>query len=78
MTDLGITYSPDSIDPEYNIGFGVQLGGGNAPSATVNGQVTNNPAAAGGGCLTCGKGVMGISWPIVILAIAALVLFMRK
>lgn len=77
--DMGITYSPDSIDPEYNLGFGVQLGGGAPPSASVSGQVTNNPTAAmSAPCLTCGPGIMGISWPIIIIVVAGLVLMLRK
>lgn len=75
--DTGIVYSPDSIDPEYNVGFGLNIGGGAPASVSVSGGATNQPGATPG-CLTCGNGLMGISWPVVILAIAALVLFLRK
>jgi hypothetical protein len=75
--ETGIAYSPDSIDPEYNIGFGVQVGGGAPASASVSGGVSN-AAGATPGCLTCGGGIMGLSWPIIILVIAVLVLALRK
>ncbi len=73
----GISYSPDSIDPEYNLGFSVSAGGGAPAGASVSGGVTNSPTSTPG-CLTCGKGVLGLSWPIILIVIAVLVLMMRK
>lgn len=75
--DGSISYSPDSIQPDYNIGFSVGVGGGAPASASVTGGVTNNPNAVPG-CLTCRGGLAGISWPIVIIVIAVLVLALRK
>lgn len=76
--EAGITYSPDSIDPEYNLNFGVQLGGGQPAAVQVGGGATNQPGATPG-CLTCGQsGLMGISWPFVIILVAVAVLLLRK
>ncbi len=74
--DAGITYSPDSIQPEYNIGFGI--GGGAPPS--ISGQLSNAPGAiATPGCIFCPGGILGgNAWPLVIIVIAVTVLMLRK
>lgn len=75
-----ITYSPDSIDPEYNLGFGISTSTAGPTTASVTGQVTNNPVAAATGCTggNCAGALLGISWPIIIIGIALLVLALRK
>lgn len=77
MNPSTIGYSSDSIQPDYNLGFGVSLGGGNPAGVTLAGGVTNTPGATPG-CLTCGTGIGGISWPFILIILAVLVLALRK
>lgn len=76
VADTGILYTPDSIDPDYNLGVSVSLGGGVPAAATIVAGATNTPGATPG-CLTCGSGFMGISWPLIIIIVAVLVLALR-
>jgi hypothetical protein len=70
-----IGYSEDSLEPDFQVGFQVSAGGGAPPSATVTGQV-----ASPGACTTCGNArlVSGLSFPIVLIAVAVLVLALRR
>lgn len=74
-----ISYSPDSIDPDYNLGLSVSVGGGVPTSATIQAAVASpQPAPSAAPCLTCGNGIMGLSWPIIIIVVAVLVLAFRE
>lgn len=70
-----IGYSADSLDPDYSVGFEIDLGGGAPPSVAVTGQV-----ASPGACTTCGNArlVAGLNFPILLIAIAVLVLAFRR
>jgi hypothetical protein len=69
-----IDYQEDGLSPEYNIGFGVSFGGAAPPSASVQGNVSSP-----GACTTCGANrFMNVSFPLVLIAIAVIVLAFRR
>lgn len=72
---MGLNYQSDNLNPEYNVGFGVSLGGGAPAGVSVTGAV-----ASPGACTTCGTNrLMGsLSLPIILIGVAVLVLAFRR
>jgi hypothetical protein len=70
-----LEYSADSISPDFNVGFDVSLGGDAAPSARITGGV-----GTPGTCTNCGTNrfIAGLSLPVILVAIAILVLALRR
>lgn len=67
-------YFADSLTPEYNVGFDIGWSPDGGVAVKAGGNVSS-PAA----CTTCGRNqFLNVSFPLVLVAIAVIVLVLRK
>ena len=73
-----MNYSEDTIDPSYEVGFGISFGGDAPTSGNVNAQVSGGAAAAA--CPGCAQARLlgGMSLPLILIALAVVVLAFRR
>ncbi len=73
-----MNYSEDTINPSYDVGFGISFGNDAPVSGTVNANVAGGAAAAA--CPGCAQSRLlgGLSLPLILIALAVVVLAFRR
>lgn len=72
-----LEYENDSLSPDYNVGGNITFGPGGI-SGGVSAGVTNAPGVTPG-CVNCTGGrFLNLSLPIILIALAVIVLMLRK